>query len=375
MKIDKPYVYENFTAVPFEKFISFNRINYPYFPEVIALIKPELNKRGISILQIRANQNAIENDVAVFDNLRFGQLAYLIKHSMLHFGEDDFVFDLCGYYDIPRVILFSNTYPNNSKPYWGSQEKQRVLSTTGPWGKPSLNSEASQNFVRFISPEKIAAAIMGLLHIDWSPQYETVYPGALYRPFHDVVELVAHKNAKINVNGPVTSISVRMDYLFDEQFLASVLQKSRCSIITDKPININLLNAFRSNIQEIHYVVDESSSLEFAQELARINIQHSVASYNNSTKLKEKFFETCVIHQIPTPKLIEKKELKNGLAGLMYKSTKRVFSKDAEFKSRCDELNDKSSLATEFSPCPEVENVNFMRELEFFFIVKPLTET
>jgi hypothetical protein len=64
--------------------------------------------------------------------------------------------------------------------------------------------------------------------------------------------------------------------------------------------------------------------------------------------------------------------LRDGTKGLLYKSTKRLFSKDKEFKSRHDAIQDLPSEADVFSPCPDVESPLFMKELEFFFLVKPL---
>jgi hypothetical protein len=374
LKINRPYVFENYTTVPFDRFISFNKVNYPYFPEVVQLIKPELDKRGIAILQLKANPQNIENDVAVFDNLQFGQYAYTIKHSLLHFGEDDFLFDLAGYYDIPRVIMFSNTYPASSKPYWGSPDKERILSSTGPWAKPSLNADPNQSFVRFIKPEQIAAAVMELLGIEWKAPYETVYPGTFYRAKHDIIELIPQKGTNVNLNGPVQSVTLRMDYQYDEQYLGNILQQTRASIVTDRPIPTPLIRALRPNIQEILYIVGEDGgNLDFARDLVRLNITHNVTTYQDKTSLKaitEKFFEICPVNQIPISNLADIKELRNGIKGLFYKSGKRIFLGQDECKSKFELANKMQSKPNDFSPCPDGDNTDFLKELEFFFLVK-----
>lgn len=376
LKIDRPYVFENYTTVPYEKFISFNRNQYPYFMEVVSIIKPALDKLGIGIVQLKASQNTIDNDVAIFDSLNFGQWAYIIKHSMLHFGEDDFLFDLCGYYDIPRVILFSNTFPENFKPYWGSEEKQRILTSVGPFKKPSLSGDPNQNFVRFIPPEEIASNIMELLGIPWQRPYKTVYAGSLYRPRHDIIELVPNSGEKIDISGSIANVAVRMDYKFDENMLISVLQRMKVSIITNKPININIIKTFRPHIQEILYIAESDANVDFAKSLTQLNIPYLVTSYEAQDKgLKEKFFEICVINQINTPKLQDIKPLKDGLAGLVYKSSKRIMT-GKEYKSRFDLINNIQSKPNELTPCPIDAPAEFMKELEYFFIVKPIdTET
>jgi len=240
LKIDKPFVYENYTTVPYDKFITFYKKNYPYYYEVIKLIEPELKKRGIKILQIKANKDDVETETAILDNLTFGQWAYLIRHSMLHFGENEFLFDLCAHYDVPRVIMFSNTYPETFSPCWGSKEKERIIFELGSNKKPSLSADANLDTVRFIKPEKIAADIMSLLGVPWTAPYETVFLGPLYRPRHDIVEIIANDSGKVNVSGQVKVFVIRMDYSFNETFMANILQQIRATVITDKPVNINI---------------------------------------------------------------------------------------------------------------------------------------
>jgi len=374
VKIDKPYVYEHYSALPAEKYISFNKKIYPYYREVVELLEPELKKHNIRVIEVNAEGNSGETDIAVPKGLSFGQVAYIIKHSLLHFGEDEYFFDLAGYYDIPRVILFSNTYPNTTKPYWGSEEKQRILFTTGPYDKPSLSSDVNGNFVRYLKPEQIAKNVMDLLQIPWQTPYTTILAGPLYRPFHDALEIVP-VSGSMEVNGRMSVLAIRMDYNFSEKFLADVLSKTRATVVTDKPINLNLLQALRNNIQEIFYLVDDKSDIQFVSDLAKLNLPYGVHSFQDGEEaraLKEKFFDQCYVNQLLIPSFESKKELSDGLKGLSYKSAKRIIVGNKEYKSRYDMLADKPSLPSEISPCPEVPDKEFMKEIDFFFIVKPI---
>lgn len=372
LKIDKPYVYEHYTSVPCEKFISFNKKFYPYYLEVINLIKPELDKRGISIIQVHATPDNADTEICVLDNLTFGQHAYFIKHSLLHFGEDDYIFDLAGHYDIPRVILFSNTFPGTTKPYWGSPEKERVLFSTGPNKKPSFSLEESQSFVKNIKPEEIAQNIMDLLGISWSPPYETIHLGAKYRPKHDIIELIPDTSKPVELSGHVFNVCVRMDYRFDEMFLMGVLEKTKASVVTNKPINMNLLQEARTRILEIIYVVDNDSDIKFAQDLSKLNLPYAIFSFNNTPELKEKFFEVAPVIGLSIKKLESIESLKNGLSGLSFKSSKRIIHGPQEYKSAhsfkyTKELDIRHF---DFSPCPENISDDFLNEIEFYFIVK-----
>jgi hypothetical protein len=369
LKIDKPYVFEHFTSIPFDRFITFNKKGYPYYLEVIELIQPELSKRGIQILQLKASAETKEAEAAVFDNLIFGQWAYLMKHSLLHFGEDEFLFDIAGYYDIPRVILYSNTYPSNFKPYWGSEEKQRILFNTGPHSKPTFDANAS--FIHHIKPEDVAQNIIDLLHIDWKPPYKTIYAGPQYRPQHDIIEIIPDKSQPVELFGRVGSIGVRMDYNHDEQFLANVLERSKAAVICNKPVNMGLLQMMRTKITEIAYVVDINSDIQFARELGKLNLPYALLAYKQSNELKEKFFEVGIITNVITATIEDVKELKNGVKGLYYKSAKRVVHGKIEYKGEHQMVNKLPSKPDELSPCPEDVPEEWLREVSFFFAVKP----
>lgn len=373
VKIDEPYVFEHYATIPAEKFISFNKSVYPFYREIIELIQPVLDKHGIKIVQLRANPQNVDADLAVPNNLSFGQWAYIIKHSLLHFGEDDFLFDLAGHYDIPRVIMFSNTYPNTTKPYWGSQDKERILFTTGKLKKPSLSADPNHNFVRDIKPEQIALNIMELLGIPWKPTFETLYAGARYSPYHNILELVP-VNGGIDVQGPAASLAVRMDYGFDEQFLGNVISRHKTSIVTNKPIQMGLLHTFRANVMEVAYIVDnQNHDMNFIKELGKLNLPYGVLSYDINAELKEKFYEIGFVNQMKVPDLSQVPALKDGLKGLMYKSGKRVIDNKGEYKGYYDFKHNHPSKPNEWFACPENADKDFLKELDFFLIARPLS--
>jgi hypothetical protein len=223
-----------------------------------------------------------------------------------------------------------------------------------------------------LKPEDIAQNIMDLLGIPWSPPYKTIYAGTAYRPQHDIIEIVGDKDKPITLNGKVSTIGIRMDYNFDENFMASVLEKTKASIVTDKPLQIGILQTLRTKISEIVYVVNETSDVQFVRELAKLNLPYALLCYNPSVALREKFFEIAVINTVQTVKIENVPELKDGLQGLYYKSAKRTCHGSIEYKGRHQFVNNQPSLPNELSPCPENVSEDFLRELEFFFIVRPV---
>jgi len=267
--------------------------------------------------------------------------------------------------------LFSNTYPENFKPYWGSPEKQRILLSFGPFDKPTFSTDPNLNFVRYISAEDIAQNIMDLLGIPWTPPYKTLFLGPRYRPHHDVVEIVPDKDHPITLNGRISAVCVRMDYHYDEQFLISVLEKTKSTIVTDKPIPMGILQALRGQINEIAYIVKGDEDVVFARELAKLNLPYALLSDNPNPTLKEKFFEVSPIMTPAIGKLSDIKGLENGLNGVYYKSGKRVVHGQTEYKGQHQRLNNLPSAYQELSPCPIDAPSSFLRELEWFLVVKP----
>lgn len=373
-KINKPSVYEKYVPLPFDKYISFHVKYYQYFPEVISLIENKLLENGISILQVKTVQGQEESKNTIPNSASFSENAYIIRNSLLHFGEDDYLFDICGVYDTPRLIIFSNTFPNTTKPYWGSESKQEIIQELGDFKKPSLSPDPNTNFVNKIYPEKIASKIMSLLGIEWKAPYKTLYIGNSYRAKHDMIEIYPENVGNININGFTSSIAARMDYRFDEPFLAGLLSKTKASIITNKGINFKILEAMKANIVQIAYMTDDDIDIKFAKDLGKLNLEYAViftGEEDKYKKQKEKIFDVQQLHHRPIFDVSKHKIFENGFDGLEFKSAKRLMRGGEEYKCFYSfSKNDKSNCNV-FSKCPKDLNQDFIKEMDFFFITKP----
>ena len=51
-KVDTPYVYEQFLALPFEKYVVFADFRYEYYQEVVDIIYPKLKEKNINIIHL-----------------------------------------------------------------------------------------------------------------------------------------------------------------------------------------------------------------------------------------------------------------------------------------------------------------------------------
>ena len=51
-KIDKPYIYEKFYPLPFDTYLVITNFRYAFYQEVIDIIYPALEEKGIKILHL-----------------------------------------------------------------------------------------------------------------------------------------------------------------------------------------------------------------------------------------------------------------------------------------------------------------------------------
>ena len=100
-KIDKPYIYTSYTPLPLEteKYISFQpwgqkefdaRI-YPYWNEVLDILRPSLNEKNIPVIQLGVKgEDKVQGTIDMRGKTSINQAAYVIKNAALHLGIDSF---------------------------------------------------------------------------------------------------------------------------------------------------------------------------------------------------------------------------------------------------------------------------------------------
>jgi ADP-heptose:LPS heptosyltransferase len=188
-KIDKPFIYTSFFPLPIEKYITFHSDspatakNYDYLQDVINIIYRPLEQHGIKIVQVGDPKDRnFSNCASLKGALNSNQLAFIIQNSMLHFGADGFPLHLAGGFDIPLVGIFVNNFINCDKPYFGSPEKQILISSYNRTEnkKPSFSNDEMPKTVNLIKPEEIAASILKLLGIDYTIPFESLFFGKKY---------------------------------------------------------------------------------------------------------------------------------------------------------------------------------------------------
>jgi hypothetical protein len=164
------------------------------------------------------------------------------------------------------------------------------------------------------------------------------------------------------------NIVVRMDLEHNEKFLNEQLQVCQCFIITDKPIDPNIIINNKNNIGRIFYEIKENNNIGFADFLASSNISYQLFTYLEGKELEEiklKYLEQEYITQMPIN--LKKKTGIEYTSNAFYKSNKRLISNGKVYLSESSLKNgiEAKQLAEPVIDCPE-----FWKEVENFWIFR-----
>jgi hypothetical protein len=163
---------------------------------------------------------------------------------------------------------------------------------------------------------------------------------------------------------------MRMDYEFNEQVLAEQLKRNRCSIITSKKINYDILNALKPNIDQIIYEIDEGYDIEFAKnlkKLARPFILSTSLSEDFVNSLKLKFLDIGQIIRIPKATKQDININNPNINNYYYKSSKFTLSKGLIFNSKAAY---KANIPFDNKPSKIIDNPDFWEESKYFYILE-----
>ena len=312
---EKPILNEKFFPLTADKFVLIHNDNklpskhYELFPEVISLIKPVLHKFGCQVFQIGGkNDPIIDGTDGQFLGLSWGQTFYLMKRASLFMGIDSVCAHMAAAYEIPSVILFSHTYPEQVLSSWLPPEKRIILEPE--WGdrKPSFQPNESPKMIRTIKVEKVCQAVFDLLSKGVQLNMKTIRVGGDY--YNAVMEIVPDffaENPALK-NG---HLHFRMDLKHDEQCLFHWLQNGyKAHIITRKPITLDGLKQFRAQIGRLILMADslDSYTLEYVKAAKSLGLDVIIFCDNEEIlpTMREEFFDYNVeILDLPDRKVVD----------------------------------------------------------------------
>ena len=381
VKVDKPYIYQQYYPLGQDKYITlqpFSRNDgkrYLYWNDVIEYILPFLKERNIKIVQIGVKEDPpLVQSIWTQGSTTINQVAFLVQRSLLHVGVDSFAMHIASGQGKKSLSLHSTNWGENSRPYWSSKEDGVVLEPDRSELKPSFEvRDPGKQVINKIKPEAVAQKILDLLGIKETIGHETVFIGENYTAtnIHLIPSSVAPSHDQINF------LVVRMDLAFDEDVLYNQLQKTRCSILTDKPIDVKIIDALKENIHDVVYFVDENHDIDFVKFLHGSGINYILVSRlkkEELDKIKFDYLDYNFIFEKKSHKEQRAKVLSDNLTGDLYYKCNKKFLKDGECYSSV--VNLKNQIADEnigHRPFHKIKDAaDFWEDLEDFYIVKKL---
>jgi len=387
LKIDEPYIYEAYTPLPMqaERYISFQpwgqkeydaRI-YPYWGEVLDILRPSLNKADIPIVQIgSAKEDKVQGTLDMRGKTSINQAAYIIKNAELHLGIDSFGVHFASGYRKKIVALYSNMLPEQSGPYWGDEKDTRILSSVKENEKASYVQYEDPKTILRINPEDVAEAVCDLLGLDYDYPYKTIGSGEEYS--FKRVEIIPNNFVSNWNQFGLDSAIMRMDKFDDQQVLVEQLKVCPCSVIADKPINLQILHAFKDKIVEMVYFIDESTDVGYIEQLKNTGVKLYLIcklSEEKLNKIKLNYLDVApIIHQpVVTKKDVMKKYGIKNLDNVYFKSSMSIVNENGLFSNYAHAQANQSPISNHrfMDPLPVLDTPDFWQDSHrMTFLVK-----
>lgn len=387
LKIDKPFIYQKYYPLPSEKYIVVHQDHrsysdvYDYWSSATSILLPHLAENNIDIIQIgNLKDTLIKGCIDLRSKLSIGQQSYLISHSLAHVCNDCYSSHFASDLGKKIVCLFSSNYPCNSGPYWSKSEDTRFLTPhfrDGELPTYSPDAKLNQKIINTINPEDIARSVCELLEIEFEYPYKSLYIGDCYKD-----ALIEHvPNCTINIQGfSGQTLYERMDLHHDESCLDKQLAVDcgcTFSIITEKPIDINIIKRHKKKIKNIFYRITKSHSVDFVKRLQKTGVTYCLCSKESQdfvNSIKIHYMDYGVIH-VDTPLDVSEIELlkDEDINKLYFSSNKFIISQQKFFPNVSYYKKDIGVPAIDTTTVYPVEDSeSFLWDTDYVRIVKKI---
>jgi hypothetical protein len=362
LKINKPRVYDLYFPFVEEHFITIDteNTNYPYWGDVIFLLLPYLNKKSIKIFELGDPKSpSIPNVNRTNGSLKGGQKSFLLRKSKLHVGSIE-TFSTHFFAALDKKLICLVDEEKSSLPFsWGDSKNHNFV-------YPKKN--------KFIEPERLAKIILNNLNIDFNYEFETVFIGEKYKDGHQYIE--SFPNATVPLKKfNIDNVLVRMDLNFSEETLIAQLQTGRASIYTDRPININILNSFQKNINEIIYEIKDENDPQFCEQVKSLGITCNLISYLPEEKINSHKLNYMEIGNIHPQKNLTFKDLpdhdKLDADKLFYRSKRFLFKNGVPHLSE-EAIKNNIQSSNSFDIQKVINTDNFWKSSDALCILKKI---
>jgi hypothetical protein len=339
VKIGKPKIKAHYFPIPYEKYITVHNDKivqakeYSFWPRVIEILKPILNKQNIKIIQIGANGEDTINGVDKhMPTNTMKQCFYIIQNSLGHMGIDSLPVHVASAFDKPIVSIYAHTHVKTCNPYWNEKSKTICLESHRNGNKPSFSLQENPKTIDLIYPEKIAESLLEVLDIDEKINFKTINIGARYG--QECMEVIL-SNEKCNLIS--NFINVRMDINHNEQALYYILRRNNVEVTLTRPIDDELL--FSKKIKTINYVAEEFD-IEFVKKIKKSGVNLTLLCTSKEKLAQQRFnLFDFMVHLLEINEIIKtnKEKLPNlNLKKTKVQSNKKIICGDKVYETYYD---------------------------------------
>lgn len=375
LKIGEPKLYPKFYPTP-DKYITiqndshFPSRKYLWFKEVIDLLLPYLDKENIKVVQIGGAQDAkLPNcHINLAGQTSYRQSYHVVKNAMLHIGVDSLNVHIASVFGTKIVAIFSNMYKEQSGPYFSRPEDVRLLQAPLNGRKPSYSAQESPLCINLIRPEEIAQAALDLLEIKETIPRKSLYFGDSYYGAYleSVPDCVVQPDFMAD-----TPLHIRVDYVnlnqTTESFLYNQINVRKSVIMTDKPLNYDILSKLKENVIQVVIKIKDETQLSIVKEIEKLGIPYVLLSdlaAEEIQKLKIHYMDHSPIQQ---HKVISRDKLPAMTPETQFKSSKILVSQNKNYASKAHWLAQEPSDGV--LPIGKYfDNQDFRNETEFYYL-------
>jgi hypothetical protein len=265
------------------------------------------------------------------------------------------------------VALYSYCYAQNCSPVWGDRKDHTLIEVDWQkYGKPSFSLQEDDKKINKINPEVIAKAVLDQLEVaNDLDKIQTIHIG---KSFHSPIIEIIPDDGPIPVLIKEKVCNVRLDYLFNEKKLLQLASISFLNIISNKPIDLGLLNTIKGKISGMTFIVDASFDINYLKAVKNLGVKLIVTAPNNDSwgKLAEKFFDFALEkEQVVTKDSVKDSDKLNEQ--WIFSSEKIIIANGKIFSSKASWKNNQAKL-DKYSKV--IDSPDFWEESEHFHILK-----
>lgn len=370
VKISKPHIEPLFYPPPADKYITLHAgsgmesKNYSHYKDVISIIKPILDERGVSILQIGETHDPhVDGTISLLGKTKLRETFFILSKSMLHLSNDSFSSHVAGFYNVPLVTLFGPTFPNTCHPFWRGEHK--FLSPDYSKFKPSYSPNEEEKRIDKIFPNEIAYELIKMLFGDGIiNQTESVHLGDSYSQV--VTDIVPNFTPEKNINFIKNSIlTIRQDYTDNAEFLEYWVKNHQIALYIDKEVDLNILRKYKKNIKKIILLLHEGINNDYVLKLKSTGINLAI-NYIGSSNISDVRLDLFPLN-IKEQEYTTKKDLDNSsiLCDNSYFKSSLMIISNNKFYS-CKAYLDRGAEKSDAEKV--IDSPEFYKEIEFFKI-------